>query len=189
MIHVSSSQFGAVCGVGHWSRQFLYRHLTFGDEVQTTHDMQRGIDLEPLAVARTEAELGMMFDRTLSRQESIAVQCGDIVLSTTPDGVRGKVGLEVKAPRTLSESVPVKYWAQLAGQMLIANLQSVFYAELVNDELRIWLVHQSESLERGLIEALDDFCAYVRSGTQPPRFSSRANPKPKLPKPRMDRIV
>lgn len=161
MIRISSSQFPACCGVGFVSRPKLYRMITFGEELVETFDMRRGKLLEPLTIRAVEAELGCLFEHTGDEQRTKEITCGDIVLSSTPDGRLGDEGLEVKAPRKLSAEPPKKYLPQLAGQMLVHDLSSVLYCELA-ERLAIWRVYRSDALEASVVDAVGLFTEFVR---------------------------
>ena len=189
MIEIGTSQFPAACGTSPFvSRPKLYRMLALGEPLEVNEYMRRGKRLEARVVAAVESRLGCRFDATGEEQQSRHVEVEDLLLRSTPDGRRGSTGLEVKVRENLSPEPPAKSLPQICGQMLLWDFKSVIYAEYA-ETLRIWRVFRSSALERTVTQAVQTFADFVRNEIEPPRWSSRANPRPAIRMPLYERIL
>lgn len=106
------------------------------DDGYMNAEMQWGIEQEPFARAAYEVRHGVMVD-----------QVGFIVHPTidragaSPDGICGKGGLEIKAPKTathlqylLADEAPTKYHPQMLWQMACGELE---YVDFVSYDPRL----------------------------------------------------
>ena len=190
MIEIGSSQFPAACGTSPFvSRAKLYRVVAKGEAIDVNEYMLRGKRLESRVVAAVESRLGCRFEATGEEQQSRHVEVDDLLLRSTPDGRLGtQTGLEVKVRQNLSPEPPAKSLPQICGQMLLWDFQSVIYAEYA-ETLRIWRVFRSSALERTVTQAVQTFADFVRREIEPPRWSSRANPRPAIRMPLYERLL
>lgn len=108
-------------------------------------DMQWGIENEPLARSAYEMKMGALVD-----------QCGLVLHPTidragaSPDGFSGKVGLEIKCPKTATHlqymmdgTPPAKYQPQMLWQMACMGTEAVdfvSYDPRLPEDLRLFVV-------------------------------------------------
>jgi exodeoxyribonuclease (lambda-induced) len=124
------------------------------DESFISYDMQRGIDLEPLAFAKF---------KEIKELEFIEVEnCGFFELGTdagaSPDGLVGNDAiLEIKCPRSTTffklvatNEIDSKYYAQMQLQMMATNRnRAYFFNYLVHEGMEYWheiLIERDEVL-------------------------------------------
>jgi len=168
-MELSSSQFAAAIGINPYqSRQKLAQVLRGEITVEINEFMQWGIDHEIDAVMAVEAETGLIFEQTgdAQRHHTLIIPDTDYWLGTTPDGLAEgiRTGLEVKCPQTLRDEVPAQYMPQIQGQMWIAELDAVIYAEWTEDETRIWQVAAHDEYVHWMSPLLLDFLDTVAAG-------------------------
>lgn len=109
-------------------------------------EMQRGIDLEPVARARYEAETGNMVDQRGFVKHPVIKWFG-----ASPDGVIGDDGLvEIKCPNTLTHItymidgvVPEKYKDQMIAQCMCLEkkwVDFVSFDDRLPDHLQLFII-------------------------------------------------
>jgi len=180
-VKLTSSNFAAAMGISPWqSRQKLWRVLTGREQRDPINDnMQWGIDNEHRAVAAVEAATGLLFTHTGSNQKHIERD----VFGTTPDGLLGSTGLEVKCPQKVTEVVPAHYLPQVQGQMFIAGLDTVVFGQWTPDKSRVWMVPRNDEYIEAMLPLLQDFMECLRTDSQPKRRK-----KPVMPEVKTERI-
>jgi predicted phage-related endonuclease len=120
-----------------------------GQPVEDTYknaDMQRGIDLEPLARTAYEALTGELVDQVgFVKHDTLPIGC-------SPDGVIGDFegGIEIKAPRLATHlaywrggKVPAEYLPQLTHTLFVTGADwwdFVSYAPQFPEPLRLFVV-------------------------------------------------
>jgi hypothetical protein len=107
-----------------------------GKPVETfqSQAMQTGIEREPLARLAYEAETGITI------QQVGLILHDTIEAGASPDGVCGRIGLEIKAPQLATHleylklaAEPSEYTWQIQGQMWIAELDAVDFVSFNPD--------------------------------------------------------
>jgi putative phage-type endonuclease len=113
------------------------------EETFTSYDMQRGIDLEPLAFAKFKEIKELEF---IELKECSSFTFGDNAIAT-PDGLVGEDAiLEIKCPRSTTffelvatNEVDKKYYAQMQMQMLATDRnKAYFFNYLVHEGKEYW---------------------------------------------------
>jgi hypothetical protein len=167
----------------------MWRLISSGDEQESTPAMKYGVDHEMDAVSSVECLTGKLYGKTGSDQESRFLDLDWITIRATPDGVLWDDGLEVKCPRALHDEIPMKYQIQLCGQFMVWGFGRILYAEWAPAETRMWHVYPNPEMEDALNAPLKEFVGYVESKTKPPKYSSKAHPKPVFPTLRSERVA
>lgn len=108
-------------------------------------EMQWGLDQEPFARASYEVKAGVLVD-----QVGLVLHPTIERAAASPDGVAGKVGLEVKCPKTathmtylLAWEVPSKYQPQMLWQMACCGTEAVDFVSFdprLTPELQLFVV-------------------------------------------------
>lgn len=203
---LTSSNFAAAMGLSPYqSRQKLWRVLTGRENRDPVNAaMQWGIDNEHRAVAAAEAITGLLFSNTGTRQKHYEL-AGDIrgidvdepfddehkvIYGATPDGefASGEdwtqhIGLEVKCPGNLTETVPEHYLPQVQGQMYIAEYGKVVFCQWTNEEARAWIVEGDGNYQLAMLELLREFMLCIKNDVEP-----KKRKKPILPELTITRI-
>ena len=155
----TGSQFSILMakrGLGKTAKTYAKRLIA--DEIQDTFEeqytskaMQNGIDLEPIAIDRYEAE-------TMNEVNAVGfITKGDFI-GCSPDGLVGEVGgIEAKCPGSdkhisnlLSEECPAEYYDQIQGLIYIAGLEwcdFVSYNPHFKPEFQIKIIRVEPDLE------------------------------------------
>lgn len=170
---LSSSKFSSAMGLSPWmSRKKLWRILTGREKPDDpTARMRWGTHNEHRAVAAVEAETGLLFDFTGEHQRSVKWENG--WYSSTPDGISGEIGLEVKCPEKPFDDIPDHYLAQVQGQIYVCGLAEVYFACWGNTFQRIWRIPLSMDYQRKMADLLEEFRGYLLSDEEPPRLSRK----------------
>lgn len=134
--------------------------------------MRRGVELEPLALAKFEAETGyLMTPRVLTHWNGVYP-----FLSASLDGyeIEGKCAVEVKCPGkedhalALKGIVPEKYVPQLHHIMIVTGLTWIYYMSYVSDEdFTIFKVQKDNDYAAKLIQAELEFWQRVQDRNPP----------------------
>jgi hypothetical protein len=178
MLKLTSSNFAAALGLNpYMSRQKLFRILTERQERDPINDMmQWGIDHEKDAVAGVEAITGILFDYTGENQQHFTGDWMDIPIGTTPDGLclvsdnkTIDVGLEVKCPVKMYDSVPIHYMPQVQGQASIIDFGGVYFSAWTPESQRVWVVPASVEYATWMLPLLAEFMDYLDDDEEPKR--------------------
>lgn len=194
LIRIGASSVADLCGEGFNSIQKLWRIKTKREErAPADAYMQHGVDNEWRAVQATECDLGVIWSHTGDRdtdQKRIARKVDGAELVMYLDGLDCSSwdALECKCPQRLKDEVPLKYMIQIqTGFMLEPRIQRFLYAEWTPAETRKWWVYPEVSWQRVILENVKRFLGFIREDREPPRWSSKANPKPVFPSVRTER--
>lgn len=135
----------------------------------TNKSMEQGIEREPLARLAYEAETG------ISIQQVGLILHDTLEAGASPDGLAGRIGLEIKAPELAThleylklKAEPPEYTWQVQGQMWIAELDAVDFVSFNPDfpenlQLVIRRVKRDEAAIRKLAAAVAEFMQEVRA--------------------------
>lgn len=190
-LRIGASNVADICGQGYLSPKKLWRIKTGREERKVTPFMQQGQQNEFRAITAVECDMDMIFSHTgptFDDQMTLKKEFVDYDLVMLPDGISGNIMLEVKCPGALRDDVPLKYQIQICvGFMLEPSLLRCLYAEWSPAETRKWWVYPKPSMAAQLWEPIARFADMVINDTEPPAFSSKANPKPDLPGLRTER--
>ena len=134
------------------------------EESFISYDMQRGIDLEPLAFAKFKEIKELEFIEVLN--------CGffeyENEAGASPDGLVGNDAiLEIKCPRSntffklvATNEIDSKYYAQMQLQMMATNRNKAhFFNYLVHEGIEYWheiIVERDESMIEKIKERLKE---------------------------------
>lgn len=129
--HVGSSDAPVIMGVSPYSTpyQLWARKLGLMEEQEINSAMQRGKDLESVALAKFEDEMGLFMAPMVVVSEEHPWMMASL------DGLSfdRKIAVEIKCPNrethqmALNGQVPDKYIYQLQHQMLVLNLDFMYY--------------------------------------------------------------
>lgn len=163
---LSASDFGAALGINPFcTRQKLWR-LKIGLEVVSENEhIRRGTEQEPVAVFAYEVERGVLVD-----EAGLVLHPDEPWLGASPDGFVGADGLiEVKAPATVRHEVPPYHYAQIQGQMEIADRGWCDYAQWCDGELHVKRIARDRVWWDNALPKLREFWDYVLRMDSPPR--------------------
>ena len=171
--HLGSSDCSAIMGVSPWKTQLeLYNEKTSDtiEESVSNFAMRRGVELEPLALAKFEAETGyLMTPRVLTHPVYS-------MLSASLDGleIESKCAVEIKCSGkvdhalALKGQVPEKYMPQLQHIMFVTNLPEIYYMSYVSDEdFIIFKVKQDHDYTTKLLAAELEFWNRIQDRNPP----------------------
>ena len=183
-VKLTSSNFAAAMGLNPYlSRQKLWKELTGREprpDLSDNVDVQRGVENEFRAVAAAEAITGLLFQATGANQKHYTMH----EYGATPDGHCGSIGLEVKAPRTIADTVPIHYLPQVQGQCWIAGFDTVVFCQWTEmDGSRAWMVPRSDEYIAVTEELLAEFRLCLVNDEPPKRRK-----KPVMPEVSITRI-
>jgi len=150
----------------------LYNEKTNDLEIpdSSNYAMRRGVELEPLALAKFEAETGYLMT------PRVMVHPKFEWMSASLDGyeIEGKCAVELKCPGkedhalALKGIVPEKYVPQLQHQMLVTGLEEIYYMSYVSDsDFTIFKVKKDHDYTAKLIQAELDFWQRVLDRNPP----------------------
>lgn len=171
--HLGSSDCAAIMGVSPWKSALQLYHEKTSDTIEesvSNFAMRRGVELEPLALAKFEAETGyLMTPRVL-------VHPVHTMLSASLDGleIEQKCAVEIKCSGkvdhalALKGEVPEKYIPQLHHIMLVTGLSFIYYMSYVSDEdFTIFKVFRDYEYEKRLITAELEFWNRIQERNPP----------------------
>ncbi len=119
---IGMSMCGSILGVNPWrTRLQLWEDIILNRETQITPAMQKGIDLEPLALET----FNKMVPYPPSFQPMVvqSIEYPEIIASL--DGWNGETHVEIKI--TSKKEIPDHYYAQVQGQMMVLGTKSCWY--------------------------------------------------------------
>lgn len=141
------------------------------DEITPSYAMQRGIDLEPLALAKFEAETGyLMTPRVLvhPKYEWMSASLDGLELDATC-AVEIKCVGKADHELALKGIVPEKYIPQLQHQMEVCQLEEMYYMSYVSDsDFTIFKVKKDNDYCDKLIQAELEFWNRIQERNPPP---------------------
>ncbi len=125
--------------------------------------MQRGIDLEPIALQQFEKETGLILFPCVGEHEN-----GWMGASFDGMTIEGDLILEIKCPgkkdhqTALDGSIPKKYCAQLQHQLYVSGVQLLYYYSFDGDKGVIIEVEREEEYINIMIEKEREFWNYLQ---------------------------
>lgn len=129
------------------------------EDVYVNGDMQRGIDMEPVARTAYEAISGALVEEVGFLTHPDIPMAG-----ASPDGRIGTLGIEIKCPRPATHiayvqagTVPQRYIPQIAWQAACAGFEAVdfvSYCEAMPEKLRLLVVRWQR--DETIVSAIED---------------------------------
>lgn len=173
MVTLGSSRFAAAIGVSPYkSRAKLWRQCTGREPETSGHELlQWGVDNEHNAALAVSAVTSYVFDHVYRQQKWERGR-----YHATPDGDWGTIGLEVKCPKSLYDSVPDHYLPQVQGHCMVCGFERVIFGCWVLDgaeRARVWEVWRSDEFIAWMSPKLEEFIGLVDDDAQPKRLSRR----------------
>lgn len=172
-LHLGASDAPALMGVSPWKTELqLYEEKTNCNSPSNTDNYatRRGLELEPFALAKFEAETGFLMAPRVLVHKTIPY------LSASLDGleIENKCAVEIKCPGkadhelALKGIVPDKYFPQLQHQMEVAGLTEIYYMSYVSDDdFKILKVQKDYDYTKKLLEIEAEFWKKVQDCTPP----------------------
>lgn len=147
-----------------------WKELILQDSKEMNYAMRRGVELEPLALAKFESETGyLMTPRVLTHPKYE-------FLSASLDGLEldGSCACEIKCPGkpdhdlALKGIVPEKYMPQLQHIMEVCQLSEIYYMSYVSDsDFTIFKVNKDNEYTNRLLQAEFEFWQRVQDRNPP----------------------
>lgn len=171
--HLGSSDAAAILGVSPWKSPLeLYYEKTSNQEITENSNfaMRRGVELEPLALAKFEAETGYLMTPAVKVHPRIPF------MSASLDGleIENKCAVEIKCSGkvdhalALKGQVPEKYMPQLQHIMSVCDLWEIYYMSYVSDEdFIIFKVKYDHDYTTRLLQAELEFWQRVQDRNPP----------------------
>ena len=168
--HLGSSDTPIVLGVSPYAtRMDLFNQKVHGYRQDVSSSMRRGHDLEPVARAIVEDELGtFLFPEVYESDEHQFMSCS--LDGISPDG---KTMVEIKCPKrsdhemALRGKIPDKYAPQLQKQLLVMGLEDMTYFSFDGQKGTSVKVYRDESMIRRIVDEEQRFWDNVLSKTPP----------------------
>lgn len=187
-IRLGASSIADICGCGYNSRNRLWEIKTGRrPKDPPTAWMTNGKVNEHRAIIATECDLGIIWDYTsddMDKQFRCSREDNGLELVALLDGIDGlgtehEQALEVKVPQTLKGEVQLKYQLQMQLAFeLRPSIKRTLYAEWSPAETRKWWCYPSPDMGEQIWKYIDVFMHYITADEAPPKWSSKANPKP-----------
>ena len=195
-LRLGASSIADICGEGYNSRQKLWRIKSGREQREEPNGfMLLGQQNEHRAITAVECDAGLWFSHTSDdkdKQFQLRREYCGATLVMLLDGVveDDGIALEVKCPQSLRSEVPLKYMIQMQTGFWLAGpwLKQFVYAEWSPAETRKWMVYPNIQFQDILARYVKSFIGYIQRDEQPPKWSSKANPKPVFPKCRTERV-
>jgi len=173
--HLGSSDTPVVLGVSPYAtRMDLFNQKVHGYRQDVSSSMRRGHDLEPVARAMVEDELGtFLFPEVYESDEYGFMSCS--LDGISPDG---KTMVEIKCPKrsdhdmALCGKIPDKYVPQLQKQLLVMGLDDMTYFSFDGQKGASVKVYRDESMIRRIVDEEKKFWDSVLSKTPPTALTS-----------------
>jgi putative phage-type endonuclease len=153
----------------HWCRR-----VGLLPDQEITPAMQRGTQLEPIALAEFEKEMGLFMAPTVRMSRTVPWMIASL------DGLSldGKIAVEIKCPGrethqlALDGKVPDKYIYQLQHQMLVLNVDLMYYFSFDGRKGKTLEVRKDAALQEKLLSALQEFWLSILN-FEPPELTER----------------
>lgn len=151
---IGSSDAASIMGLNPWeSKLACWERMVFGTQKEINENMQRGIELEPLALKWANENIECPPGKTFKPVVAQSILYPDLIASL--DGWNGFEFIEIKCPRSFSKSISEHYMAQMQHQMFITNTHFCWYMEYVGGEAIVKVVQRDEKfIERMVVEEL-----------------------------------
>jgi putative phage-type endonuclease len=127
--HIGASEAGAILGINKWKSPLqVWEEKVFGWAEPMNANMQRGVELEPLARTAFELEMGIKVEPMVAECEKLPF------LSASFDGMSKdrQTIVEIKCGKVahklaMNGDIADYYRCQLQHQMYIADLEMIFF--------------------------------------------------------------
>lgn len=171
--HIGSSDAAVCMGISPWKTKLdLYNEKIAESHVESVSNyaMRRGVELEPLALAKFEEDTGYLMTPRVIEHPTIPY------MSASLDGLEldGVCAVEIKAPgRTdhelaLKGIVPEKYIPQLQHIMEVCQLEEIYYMSYISDsDYTIFKVKKDHEYTKRLLDAELEFWNRIQSRNPP----------------------
>lgn len=171
--HIGSSDAPVIMGVSPWKSPLELYHEKIAPnraEIAPNRAMQRGVELEPLALAKFEAETGYLMTPRVMTDFFTPWR------SASLDGyeIEGKCAVEIKCPGkadhdlALKGQVPEKYFPQLQHIMEVCKLSEMYYMSYVSDsDFTIFTVKKDYDYTDKLLQAESEFWQRIQDRNPP----------------------
>ena len=169
---IGSSDAPTIMGVCPWkTREQLWEEMVFGKDDKDNPAMKRGREMEPLAIAWFENEMGIKLI-----QQKFLKHPDYHWMTATLDGVNEeqKLLVEIKCPGKAShqfvednEMVPPNYIPQLQHQMAVTGYDSMYYCSFRDNEGIIIELLRDEDYIQSLIQEEEAFWKSVLNLERP----------------------
>lgn len=174
--HIDSSDAPIIMNVSPYSTpyQLWCRKLGLIPEPEMTGAMQRGHDLEPLALAEFERQMGLFMSPTVRVSSAIPW------MSASLDGLdlNEEIAVEIKCPNSkthqmaIEGKIPDKYIYQLQHQMLVLNVEFMYYFSFDGREGVSLKINRDERLQEALFLCESRFWSSIQN-FEPPELNDR----------------
>jgi putative phage-type endonuclease len=171
--HIGSSDAPVIMGVSPWKTPLQLYNEKVNSTISSygsNYAMQRGVELEPLALALFEAETGYLMT------PSVKVHPTHKMLSASLDGLEldGACAVEIKCPGKVDHElalkgiVPEKYIPQLQHIMEVCQLPEMYYMSYVSDsDFIIFKVKKDNDYTERLLQAELEFWQRIQDRNPP----------------------
>jgi len=174
--HIGASEAPYIMGISPYVTpyQLWCRKLGFMPDAEMTSAMQRGHDLEPIALAAFEKEMGLFMTPVVLISRTVDW------MSASLDGLDldGKIAVEIKCPNrethqiALNGKVPDKYIYQLQHQMMVLNVDLMYYFSFDGQKGVALEVTRDDSLCEALFLHEQRFWSSIQN-FEPPELNER----------------
>jgi putative phage-type endonuclease len=166
---IGASDAASIMGVGFSTPLQLWKEKLGLVTKEVTSRMQRGTDLEPLAREAFIKEMGLFVAPAVLESKEHSWMFASV------DGLSydGKTLVEIKCPNqkdhalALEGKIPEKYFPQLQHQMLVLNLEMMYYFSFDGNQGARVLVYADSEYQRTLIAKERDFYKKLITFEQP----------------------
>jgi hypothetical protein len=173
--HIGSSDTPVILGVSPYSTKIdLYNDKVHGKSKIQSFSMKRGHDLEPIARALFEDEIGDMMLPGVFESSDRSFMAASL------DGISvdHKTLVEIKCPsrvdheKAVNGIVPEKYVPQLQKQLLVMGLDHMYYYSFDGKNGASLRVYRNDAMIKRIIEEEEIFWQCIK-GKKPPSCHSR----------------
>lgn len=168
---IGGSDAPVIMQVNPWKNrmQLWEEKIGFRENSPVNRHMQRGIDLEPEAVAFLSNEIGIELEPIVSQHSEIKWM-GASVDAISKDR---KIAAEIKCPFALHIEVPKDYYPQLQHIMEVCELDEIIYLSFVKEygkaDGHIFTVKRNDSYIKEMKKAEEEFFGWVETFAPPPQ--------------------
>lgn len=159
--HIGSSDALCIMGQSPWKSEsdLFDEKIGLGIEKETTFFMQRGKDLEPIALQKFEEVIGILM------MAKVFIHDEYEWMSASLDGIdfENENMVEIKCPGkkdhqiALDGEIPKKYIPQLQHQLAVMGLNKMYYFSYAIDSFKVIEVYKDESYIENLLNKEKDF--------------------------------
>ena len=156
---IMASDAPCIMGVGFKSAQKLYEHKMTGEDTYVSPAMQRGKDLEPIALRKYIQTTGIFME------PDVVFHPFHSWMGASLDGISmdGSMAVEIKCPNQKDHEIakqgkiPDKYYPQLQHQLEVLGIDMMHYYSFDGEDGIIVEVFKDKKYIEKLIEAEEEF--------------------------------